>query len=272
MKKKIFSQDEIQSIIDLYLNYNTLQFIGEQFNVDRSVIRRILIENNIELRRTTSKYHCNTMIFSKIDTSEKAYWLGFFAADGINYRRATNATIGLNLHRKDRAHLEKFREFCNSDSVIVDYIATEGYSNNTPMSKLILYSTQISDDLTKHGVPPRKSLILQPPNIDEQYYLSFICGYFDGDGSISKSSQSNNYNLTICGTQEILNWINDILKITNHLEQRIDTTKNSYYIRCGGTNKPYNILKKLYSSCTCHLDRKYELYKELETVVLSRNI
>ena len=69
----------------------------------------------------------------------------------------------------------------------------------------------MSDDLTKLGVPPRKSLILQPPKIEKKYFLPYILGYFDGDGSISKTSQYNNYNISIQGTKEILEWINSIL-------------------------------------------------------------
>ena len=59
--------------------------------------------------------------------------------------------------------------------------------------------------------------------------------------------------------------------LSEHLEQRTKTEKNTYYIRCGGTNKPYQIMKKLYNSTNIHLDRKYKIYKQLETVVSSRN-
>ena len=60
--------------------------------------------------------------------------------------------------------------------------------------------------------------------------------------------------------------------MSNHLEKR-HPNKETYHIRCGGTNKPYQIMKKLYESCpNIHLDRKFEIYKELETVVLNRNI
>lgn len=140
------------------------------------------------------------------------------------------------------------------------------------MCKMSIYSIEMSDALTKNGVPPKKSLILKPPSISSKYYLPYICGYFDGDGNIFKTSQYNNYSLSIQGTKEILEWINSILNISNKLESRYDNNKNSYYIRCGGTNKPYQILKKLYNSCETHLDRKYLIYKNLETVVLNRNI
>ena len=104
-------------------------------------------------------------------------------------------------------------------------------------------------------------------------YKPFILGYFDGDGSISKTSQYNNYSISIEGTQEILTWICQVLNWNANLEKRdINSTNNSYYIRCGGTNKPYQILNQLYNSCDTHLDRKFDIYKTLETVVLNRNI
>lgn len=272
MNKIIFSQEQINTIIKMYNNNQTQKEIANKFNVSRNVIKRVLLENNIKLRNKTTKIKKDQNIFQVIDNSEKAYWLGFLAADGINYRREGNATVGLNLHQKDKQHIEKFKSFCNADGKIIDYVSNAGFSNNTPMSKFYIYSIQMSDDLTAKGVPPKKSLILKPPNIEEKYYLPYICGYFDGDGSINKTSQYNNYSLSIQGTKEILEWINSICNISTHLEKRNNNDINSYYIRCGGTNKPYAILKKLYESCETHLERKYSIYKNLETVVLNRNI
>ena len=139
------------------------------------------------------------------------------------------------------------------------------------MSKIVFNSNDMVNDLIDKGVIPRKSLILQPPNISEEFYLPFILGYFDGDGSISQGS-NNEFYINIVGTKEILEWINNILNISSKLEQRKETTKNNYYIRCGGYQKPYNIMKQLYNSVSVHLDRKYNIYKNLETVVLNGNI
>ena len=272
MKKIEFSKEQIQEIIILYNQQETLKNIGEKFDVSRTVIKRVLEEQNIQLRKKTLKHKGNYQIFNNIDNPEKAYWLGFLAADGCNYQGKQNATILINIHQKDREQLEKFLNFCQFDHKIYDYIATDGFSNSTPMCKIQIYNVEMSNDLIKYGVPPKKSLILKPPSIEKQYYLPYICGYFDGDGSIYKTSQYNNYSLSIQGTKEILEWINSILNISEKLETRYNNGKNSYYIRCGGTNKPYNILKQLYNSCETHLNRKYKLYKDLETVVLNRNI
>jgi len=70
------------------------------------------------------------------------------------------------------------------------------------------------------GIVPKKSLILQPPKIDKQFYLPFILGYFDGDGSIYYLNKSNIYGLSIEGTKEMLNWINNLLQISSSLEKR----------------------------------------------------
>ena len=275
MKKIEFSQEQIKDILNKYQNNWSQQKIADFYKVSRTVIKRILEiqDNGIIIRNRTSKYKYQQDIFENIDTAEKAYWLGFLAADGCNYQRTHNASVILNIHEKDIKHLEKFKQFCHTDAEIKSYIGYEGFSNQTPMCKITLNSKKISNDLIDKGILPNKSLILQPPHILEDFYKPFILGYFDGDGSISKTSQYNNYSISIQGTKEILTWICKVLKWDAKLEKRnINSNNNSYYIRCGGTNKPYQILNQLYNSCETHLDRKFNIYKTLETVVLSRNV
>ena len=275
MKKIEFSQEQIEDILNKYQNNWSQQKIADFYQVSRPVIKRILkVQNDkIIIRDKTSKYQYQQDIFEIIDTAEKAYWLGFLAADGCNYQREHNASIILNVHQKDMEHLNKFKQFCNTNAEIKSYVGYEGFSNQTPMCKIVLNSKKISNDLIDKGIVPNKSLILQPPNISEQFYKPFILGYFDGDGSISKTSQYNNYSISIQGTKEILTWICQVLNWDANLEKRDNNSiHNSYYIRCGGTNKPYQILNQLYNSCETHLDRKFNIYKTLETVVLNRNI
>jgi len=63
------------------------------------------------------KYKINDSVFSVIDNNEKAYWIGFLAADGyVDYK--TNR-IGLKLKLGDIKHLEKFKTFLNFSGPIV---------------------------------------------------------------------------------------------------------------------------------------------------------
>lgn len=274
-KPYIFTQEQINDIVNEYtLNNQSLRVIGNKYQVCREVIKRILKNNNVPLRKRTVKYTANYNNFKNIDTPEKAYWLGFIAADGCVYLREdeSNASIIINIHEKDKEHLEKFKIFMNSNANIMSHIQTEGFSNNTPMVKIVLNNKEMAYDLIDKGVTPRKSLTLQPPNINPQFYLPFILGYFDGDGSIY-TTQQNLFGCSIEGTFELLSWINEILNISSCLEKRDKNSQtNNYYIRCGGTNKPYLILKQLYDSCDVHLERKFKIFQQLETVVLNRNI
>ena len=264
-----FTNEQIEDILNKYQNEGlSATKIGVIYGVSKSPILRVLKEHDVSIIQHRHKFNANYDIFETIDTQEKAYWLGFIAADGCNYERKHNASVILNIHQRDRKHLEKFSKFMQSNARIVDFIQDAGFSNNTPMCKIVLNSKKMSADLSNKGIVPNKSLILKPPKIDEQYYLSFILGYFDGDGSLHKTSQYNNYSLSIEGTKEMLEWINSILQISSHLEKRKIDDKNNYYIRCGGTTKPYNILKKMYDISPVYLERKYMIYKELETVVI----
>lgn len=274
MRKIVFSEKEIEDIVFNYLEeQKSLKFIGEKYEVSRDVIKRILIDNNIQLRRTTNIYKADYNIFHTIDNPEKAYWVGFIAADGCVFRREKNGSLLINLNRKDKRHLEKFRDFMKSNVEIKDYIASDGYCTNSPseMSKICFNSIDLVDDLTAIGVTPKKSLTLKPPKIKEEYYLPYIMGYFDGDGSLYKLN-TGEYGINICGTSETLSWICENLHMECHLRKRFkNKDTNNFYITCGGKQKPYNIIKPMFNSTSTHLDRKYDKFLELEHVVLFGN-
>ena len=86
------------------------------------------------------KYKRNSDVFEKIDTEEKAYWLGFLYADGyINEKRKF---VDIGLKRSDRGHLEKFRQFLESDVPIRDEINNGGYE----CSRFRIYDKKLVTD------------------------------------------------------------------------------------------------------------------------------
>lgn len=264
MKKINFDEEQIQQIIKLYVEEHiSLTKLAKQFNVSRTVITRIIKEQHIDIRQDNHSYYAEYRMFKNIDNAEKAYWLGFIAADGCVFEREDNASIKLNIHERDELHLIKLRTFLKGNMPIKHIIQNAGFSNNTPMVRIDFNSIEMVEDFKKHGVTPRKSLNLKPPLIDKQFYLPYILGYFDGDGSIFENG--NEFGINIEGTKETLDWINSLLNISSSLEQRKESDKNNYYIRCGGIQKPYNIMKKLYNSCPVHLDRKYEKFLKLQS-------
>ena len=193
MRKKEFTEEEVNKMINLYHNPTmSLQKIGENFGVSRNVIKRVLVEQNVyNPNRKARKYYFNENFFEVINTEEKAYWLGFIAADGCIVPPRVGTTSGaclkIRLHPKDREHLEKFILALNSNLVIKDRINT-GFSEGQPCIDLEINSIKMVRDLIDKGIVPHKSLILEPPKIDPKFNLHFIRGYFDGDGSIYHSN------------------------------------------------------------------------------------
>ena len=86
--------------------------IANELSIDRNKLSKIMKDTDIEIIRYRRKYALNEAFFEIIDSEEKAYWLGFIAADGCVYRR----TLSINLNIKDKAHLEKLIAILNSET------------------------------------------------------------------------------------------------------------------------------------------------------------
>ena len=63
-----------------------MQDIAKYFNVHVQTVRNRLRELNIyDETRRNRKHHCDFTFFEDINSEEKAYWLGYIAADGNVY-------------------------------------------------------------------------------------------------------------------------------------------------------------------------------------------
>ena len=78
------------------------------------------------------------------------------------------------------------------------------------MSIVTFNSVDMAKDLIALDIKPKKSYNLSKPNISEEFYLPYILGYFDGDGSLFKLSNGE-YAINITGTENCIKWINEIL-------------------------------------------------------------
>ncbi len=145
--------------------------------------------------------------FRKIDSSDKAYWLGFICADG-NVKKTNNK---VSLISKDLNAIEGFKEAVKSEHKISTRITFDKRTNKTYTG----YTIQIGNELfTKNlinlGVTSNKTNILEFPNIDEIYYSYFIAGLFDGDGSIGYTN-NDKLRISLISTKEVLTFIGIIL-------------------------------------------------------------
>lgn len=123
-------------------------------------------------------------------TKESAYWAGFLAADGnLRINNSGSKCVRVYLSKTDYNHLLKFKKFLSSGHLVS---ISEKYDRcSFEFANSVIYS-----DLEKYYLlTPRKSLVLEYPNIPAEVESHFIRGYMDGDGTICESF-SNKRSLT----------------------------------------------------------------------------
>lgn len=268
------NQEIKDKIFDMYVNERKSgSIITKELGIQRYLVYELIKEQGIARSNSekSKKYFCNSHYFDTIDNEHKAYWMGFIAADGYIRSQAkyNNRALGICLAQKDREHLEKFKVDIGATNPILDF---EEKNFHTITSRIIITDSNICNALEKHGVLEHKSLVLEFPTEKElpyEFINAFVRGYFDGDGSISVS-EDGIYTASLLGTYEFLSKIKEIYGFDGKISQKNGCTTNNYYIRVGGSYKPYAFLNQIYKDATTYLDRKYEKYLNLQNKIFNK--
>lgn len=263
-----YSPGQIDNILSLYISGKSIDYICKKFKHDSYSVKKLLESRNIQLRGIRKNLF-NEDFFKDIESEKQAYWLGFIMADGSVCQTSRSCTrvnrLHINISQKDRCLLEKFILDIDAVNVIIDdYIPKGTYSTN-PMCRMYLNSVSMCDDLAIHGISSRKTGKEQIPNtVPDHLIRHFIRGFFDGDGSVSRSSSCTiNFSIT---SNEMMN-----LQIQEILirECNLRKTKLTEYphknncvcdLRYGGRIQVARIYHYLYDDATIYLDRKKQKF------------
>jgi len=232
-------------------NQITLTDCAKIFKMDRKLLS-VLVKRTGTKINPHGKQEIDSFIFNKIDTEEKAYWLGFLAADGYVGRKNE---VELSLALKDENHLIKFNNFLKKSKTI---------KKDSFRVRCGFKDIQIFNDLNKLGVIPRKSLVLKFPSYEQvpkKLMSHYIRGYNDGDGSIFITN--NNINISILGTKEFLEALvlETSLPKRNLYKNRKDSKSNCWFFQYSGKNALL-FIDYLYKDSSVFLERKYAKYLE----------
>ena len=215
------------------------------------------------------RYTFNEDYFEKIDTEEKAYWLGFFYADGCVRIRVKSSESKLKLAIKDLSHLEKFKKCLNGDNKIMIY---------EKMAYLSLNTRKFANHLINQGCMSRKTFTIKFPYfLNDELFRHFIRGYFDGDGSIS-ASQRRNYSGEVYLTKKnnMLNFVSGsdsmLTSLASILSEKCKTKPRKIY-KYNGNKYGYicwwmiddieSIYHYFYDNSSICLERKKETFEKI---------
>jgi len=203
------------------------------------------------------KYSIDKTLMDKIDTEEKAYWLGFFYADAYNNEKLGRLVV--ELQEQDKNHLYKCANFFGQPrEPFIQYKNKGKYI----AYRLELNSKHLTKSLSSHGCHQAKSFnIVFPEWLAQKFIRHFVRGYFDGDGCIC--IHQDQLNILIVSTKEIVESLQTLIKRLNvkgHISHPKRYTKNTYRLDFGGSRQVLRFCEWIYKDATIYLDRKYELY------------
>lgn len=267
--KYCLTEEVINNITNDYvINKIGVYSLSRKYHLSEDVIKRTLRNKGITLRNYTEakqegrKYSINDDYF-KTQTHNMAYILGLLAADG-NVSKKENQ-VSLSLINEDKELLEQINKELNNSRPIKEYtVSTE--PQRKPMAKLQFWSKTIKDDLAIYSIVPQKTNKLKPPYfLKEEYWIDYIRGYFDGDGSVYTVGETS-IGFSIVGvSKEMIEWIRKVLankyNITNNgIYTEQNKNKQIIYKTVYYGTKLRQIYDIFYESNSLHMKRKKDKF------------
>lgn len=189
-----------QLVLLEFQKLKSISKVSKTLNISYRQVNKVLIKNNISgIKKCRKKVEFNIDYFKNIDTQEKAYFLGFFHADGSVFTSNQNkTTFAISIHKKDKEILEKLMHVLNLPISFIEVISSKEqvmFRNSVKefVNTLIdIKKTEVINRIPKYLIP------------------HFIRGIFDGDGTIYTKYGKGKYKYYYAGFigyTSFLEWI-----------------------------------------------------------------
>lgn len=221
--------------------------IANEFLVTKRTIQNWAKKNDVKVKRKSNrKIFFKFDYFDKIDSEEKAYILGFIAADG--YIDTRNRSLNITLSNKDRCMLETIAEALDFTGNI-----REELRNRITIS---FCSKAMVKDLSKYGVVQNKTSTVFIPDIPEELIRHFLRGYFDGDGYVGER-QAVLVTTSKAFERDLIDYIDKNNLGTPGVAKASKSSNRFVFYR-----KDAKFLKHIYENSTIYMPRKKESYNK----------
>jgi hypothetical protein len=213
-------------------------------------------------------------------TPASAYVLGCLAADGcVHEEKGVASRVSMHVKVSDIQWLRNIASLMDSTHTIREsctYRVRAGAERVPNACRFVFRSRSILQRLTEIGLTARKSHTLEwPVGLPTALEASFVRGYFDGDGCITRMNR--NVAVDFIGSQRFIEALRDVIQRQVFAHATTTTTgyfyevpsKNAetpsiYHIRYAGNQSPLAVLDWMYAGtehdARLRLERKHERY------------
>lgn len=266
--KELTKKEELEIVYKRENGIKRMNIIKEYGISDRHY-KKIILENGGVIKERVQKYNFNENYFEKIDTEDKAYFLGFIVADGC-----INSKVDvLNISQKEPDILFKFKECINYEGNIIKHTKRNIHHIN-------LSSTKIIKDLYNLGIYSNKTKDVKYPNIPNELEHHFMRGLFDGDGCISVRTVKENsrdtgprgqVNICSASINFIETYVDKLNEYCGITKNKIRCPKGTYYvIDWGSFSDIEKFYEFFYKDATVYLERKKETFDIAVSISISK--
>lgn len=261
--------DLIEMMLDITSGIPS-QDVAKKYNCSLENINQFSRRHNLCGRyQYRHKRYKDPYFFNKIDSIEKAYILGFIAADG----HVSDKEIKISLSSVDLDILLKIKDIIGFENKIKVSNGIGSYSSKEYVS-VSFGTSEMIKSLRNLGFHRNKTLNFKIPEINKELLIYFYRGFVDGDGSFSKWVSNDGYvrySFSLCGTMDSLLSFKEFFSnygviFSDKLTKRFETENCCYSLRASGKDNVLKLLDLLYSNADNEivLSRKYKKYINLK--------
>jgi hypothetical protein len=242
-----------------YLSGESAKKIAISYKVCSHTIRKILKKCNIKTRGYLGFITKDNSYFEKIDSQNKAYFLGLLYADGCNHEKG----FDIFLQEPDKSILIKLKRDIGFSRKL--HLRRRISKNRQHMYGMSICGVKFSKDLSLLGCFPRKSLTLKFPTSKQvPYYLihHFLRGYFDGDGGVYLDKKTKYLSADICSSFEFCDSLKTLLKNDYNISSCIYKKSNNkiHVLIISGNKNIYKFFHLIYKDANIFLSRKFKRF------------
>jgi len=257
-RKSIFNDNNKEKILEMHNLGFSNRKIAHCFGFAPQTIDYFFKKNNV---KSNYRYSRNEDLLEKIDTPEKAYFLGWIASDGNLIENIYS--IRLTIQDRDRGVLDLFSKMFETEKPL--QFVERGKPHHKDQYRFQLNSKKLYYDLIQHGVHPNKtSTVYLPDTLPDNLFKYYLRGYFEGDGHLKPRKKGESASFSIaCKSENMLKQLQDKVLQLSGLELFIKMYKTEvFYLGCGGTRKTLKLMSWIYSDFPhLSLERKYKTYQ-----------
>lgn len=241
-----------KSIISDYNNNIDIEILLKKYNTKKHILKQILVSNHIDISHMRNN---SNSLYEYRDLYEinllNAHLIGLIWADG-SISSGTQVNIGLQID--DEEYLQKIVEtlFLNnnlSTLTKVDRRNSQNRKSNKDTVVLCIARKKYVDFLRKEGLSLNKERneIKLPKflkNASNEIFLSFLKGFFEGDGHLTYSKKMPSLGFSV--TKKLGEELKEQLLIRFRIKSNLVKDKTIFRLSIGGVAPVFYLLIQIY--------------------------